>query len=334
MHTKRIVSSVLIAGAILLSTALAYQASRLMVLYPENPKPIPEAATHIKGAFVPSKKSYMAFEPIDTSFVVENASDSEFTFPEGGADRGALGANHNFFVHITGPDGYAVPLFLFNRGGLVGQRPVPAAGRHEETLLLNAWADLIEPGTYTVTMRRELYGSPSGMDASSFPARSWRLRVPPGVTVRDSRLRRLMIQSLRHSNQNYSIEEAAEWVDWMLRMPMIESTFEIEILPFEPESFLEMVAARPREEYGAVLADGGCSNAIAVIFVQLGLTDETLSKTLVLEELQAGRIPGPREDQGERGHWVRESLQAYKAFGASRPYPIRAEDMKWDITAR
>jgi len=354
MYTRVIGASVVIAGTILLATALAYQTSRSSpstgdtlpgipahALYPENPRPIPEAARHITGAFVPSKRSYMAFEPIDISFIVENASDSEYAFPVGGAQRMTLGANHNFFVHITDVDGYDMPLFLYHRGGLVGQRKVPAAGRHEETMLLNAWVDLIEPGAYTVTMRRELYGTPITGNASGvtmdLPATSWRLRVPPGLEVDDSRLRRLMVQSVRHSNQTYSIEEAVERVDWMLRMPMIESTFEIEILPFEPESFLEIVAARPREEFGAVLADGGCSNAIAVIAVQLDLLrepSETLSKALVLDALQAGRVPGPRPDHGETGHWVRESIKAYETLNAPHPYPIRAEDMKRDIAAR
>ena len=303
-------------------------------IYPESPLPLPDAADHISGGFFPSTHSYMAFEPIDISFVVENASNTAFNFPDGGASRSSFGADHNFFVHITGPDGYDVPQFLFHKGGLIGGGcTVPAGGRHERTLLLNSWADLIEPGVYTVTMRRELYGMPSGMAPSHHaPVTTWRLRAPPGLEVAESRLRRLMVQALVTKQETappgqLTREEVVEWVDWMLRMPMIESTFEIEILPFEPEGFVEIVAAQLPEEYGPILADGCSSMAIAVICIQLGLETEERSQARALEVLRQGHTPSSRVDIENLIFWVDRKVRSYEAFRVPKPYPIRPEHL-------
>lgn len=281
-------------------------------LYPEDPKPVPPIIEHINGYFAPDKTEYMAFEPIWVTFVVTNGGDEPFGIPDGGAYR-SLGRDENFYVYIMGPKGLGVPLYRGNMGGLIGgPTMVPPHGRHERRMLLTAWADLHVPGTYTVTMRRELFAKPREV-IEFLPSRSKRLLMPPHLRLSEDDVRRALVRdTMKHAkDQNLSQEEILQDIDWMMRMPMIESTFQIDILPFNAEAFTKIIETLPLD-----------SPSSYILGLQLGLPRDQISRLNVERALRDGAVPRSRPDDEGFRIWLTETREIYLLLEIPQPWPV------------
>lgn len=280
---------------------------------PETLPPIPPGADGISGYFTPSKICYLVGEPIEITFRMENHGTEAFTFKKGGAYRFAEGRDDNFHVQIIGPEGYDHLIYWGGHGGFMDQHTIEAGDVYESTLLLNAWADLLEAGRYTINLRRPIDGDIEASLAT--------LRVSPHKALRpsrlpqnESRLKGLYVEDILEHCGECSREEAFTRAEWHMRMPMIESTFEIEVLPFDAEKLVEIVEALPLGKAGIVLEDGDCSSPIGILSLQLGLSP---SKAKTLEALRLGVHPRPRERQNKDDHWSWVALTKfrYEQFG-------------------
>jgi hypothetical protein len=106
----------------------------------------------------PDKDSIMLGEPTWISFEVANLSKDELGVWEGGDYRNALGRPESFSVLVMRADGKPVPQpsVLPGRGGLAGPRKLAAKSAYTFRLFLPHWATFEEPGTYSITCRRQL----------------------------------------------------------------------------------------------------------------------------------------------------------------------------------
>jgi hypothetical protein len=285
----------------------------------EPPEPLVLAADEvgpISGYFAPERTTYSAFEPIHVTFRVTNDSDDMFAFAIGGASRFAEGRDENVYVHIIGPDGKDLPLHLGNRGGLVGQVRLPPEGRHERELLLNSWVDLYEPGTYTVTMRHVLYSSDGVLPAFEAMVRS---SFPPRLNPSKAAMRAVLIHHAQQRQRDKDAEEIAREVDLILDMPMIESRFEIEILPFDRQVLIDRVETLPIQSSGIVVQEGS-SDALGILCLQLGLTQEQFSRENALALLHNGAVPRPRPDDFRI--WLNQEIANCLRWGVPEPWPL------------
>ena len=132
----------------------------------EAPKP-PAARHEVAGVklhvtALPDNPEIMLGEPTFVSFKVANQSDRNRRFLVGGDYQNRLGRPDSFKVEVVGADGKKVPQpdAGWNEGGKGWVVNLPAKGDYAFQLFLPDWATFEKPGTYTITIGRELALAP------------------------------------------------------------------------------------------------------------------------------------------------------------------------------
>lgn len=112
----------------------------------------------IEVTIVPDKSEIILGEPIHISFIVQNHSDRDLYFYDGGDYRNRLGRSESYQVKAVRSDGKEVPVprILVSLGGLMGSQQVPAHGNYTRHLFLPLWAPFEETGSYTITCQKDL----------------------------------------------------------------------------------------------------------------------------------------------------------------------------------
>ncbi|MBI1317761.1 MAG: hypothetical protein GC168_02285 [Candidatus Hydrogenedens sp.] len=327
MSQAPIIRAVLIAS-ILCSASFAAPEPEL------PPLPLPPGAEQIKGYFAPQRTKIRAFEPIWVDFVVENPSEHAFEFPEGDATRFAGGRDENFWVHVSGPDGFDWPVFNYSSHAGISSLVTPyiyvsAGGRFVQRLLLNAWTDFDTPGRYTVTMRRELYSVLDGILPIDRTARS---EVPLG-TPEQARKVREQVECVLLSVGRLNPPVARQRVDWMLRMPMIESTFEIEILPYESDRLVQTLNDLRRcltYSNEKAMSHTPCAEVMTYLAIlRMNFSPWVDGENMVdamVRCISEGVAPHSRITDKQRAEIFYRAVLDFGYWGVPEPWPLSARD--------
>lgn len=128
-------------------------------------------------------------------------------------------------------------------------------------------------------------------------------------------------------------DEVVRAVDWIMRMPMIESTFVIDILPFDRRLLVNTLREIPLEIHG-ISVQGGHSTAIGVVCIQLGLPQAEFSRERAIECLERGIVPQRRA--GDFQPWLHRQTVAYELWNVPKPWPLppRLVDEYRDVMPR
>lgn len=110
----------------------------------------------------PEKASYVQGEPIYVYFTIHNNSAEDLQVIVGGDDMNELNRPERFKVLVTRGNGSAIPARelppVVPRSGnrTIGPQKIPARGSYRFSLLVADWANLREPGEYSITASRIL----------------------------------------------------------------------------------------------------------------------------------------------------------------------------------